>query len=349
MKDNRMIKRVVIPLGFLIIFCLESMLIFSSIHITEGSSDILYSYKATPSGTYNITLKENSYIDSKQLGMNQLYIAKLVNNITSRFNYQYSGSEKANLTYTYSIDATIVGEYQTTDEIENNRVWTKKFTLLPSTSKTVTGEKGFTLAQDVNINYDQYNNIVENFYKEINLPMNAYLSIEFKVNVRGVPESNVGTVNEDSTYEMKIPLHEQAFQISTKTTTNENQNISKITNTKRTVNTVTMILTTIAFVITIIIFFKYCQKAFVSNETPYRKKLNRILKEYGDIIVEINSLMDMSNLSIIEVKSFNELIDLEVELRIPILYYENGIEGWFMIVQGNQLYRFVLKDNEEQN
>lgn len=346
--NNDVMKRIIIPLGFLVIFCLEAILIFSSIRVTEGKSDILYSYKATPSGTYSVALKDNNYIDSKQLGMNQLYISKLVNNIMSRFNYQYSGSEKADLTYTYGIDATIIGEYQTTDELDNNRVWNKKFTLVRTTSKTVNNQTGFSIAQDVNINYDQYNNIVENFYKEINLPMNAYLSIVFKVNVRGEPVSKVGTINEESTYEMKIPLHEQAFQITTKTSTNENQNISKVTTATKTINSLKLLFAGVAFVLTAILFFKYCQKSFVSHESAYRRQLNRILKEYGDIIVEINSMMDTSRLSIIEVKSFNELIDLEAELRIPILYYEYINEGWFMITQGHNLYRFVLKDEEEQ-
>lgn len=346
-KDNQLIKKVFIPLIFLIVFCLEASVAFGSIKVTKGKSDILYSYKATPSGTYNVGLKDNSYIDSKQLGMNQLYISKLVNTIYGRFNYQYSGSEEANLTYTYGVEAEIIGEYQTTSELENKRIWNKKFTLVPYSTKTVTNEKGFSLAQDVNVNFEQYNNIVTSFSKEINIPMDAYLSVVFKVNVRGVPKSNVGTVSEESTYELKIPLDEQAFQITTKAKANENQSISKITNATRTVNSLTMLLAGAAFVVTAFFFFKYCQKTFASIDSPHRKRVQRILKEYGDIIVEINTLMDISRLSIVEVKSFNELMDLEAELRIPILYYENGNDAWFLIHHENQLYRFILRDEEQ--
>ncbi len=346
-KDNHVIKKIIIPLIFLIIFCLEASVVFGSIKVTKGKSDILYSYKATPSGMYHVGLKQNSYIDAKQLGMNQLYISKLVNNIVSRFNYQYSGSETANLTYTYGVEAEIIGEYQTTNELDNKRIWNKKFTLVPYNTKTVTNEKGFSFAQDVNINFEQYNNIASSFAKEINIPMDAYLLVTFKVNVRGVPKSNVGTVSEESTYELKIPLDEQAFQITTKSKTNDNQTISKITAATKTINSLTMLLAGAAFVVTALLFFKYCQKTFASNESPYRKKVQRILKEYGDIIVEINTLMDISQLSIVEVKSFNELMDLEAELRIPILYYENGSDAWFLISHDQHLYRFILRDEEQ--
>lgn len=345
--NNKFLKRTIIPLGFLIMFCIETILIFNSVSVKEGKSDILYSYKATPTGNYNVVLKPNNYIDTKQLGMNQLYISKLVDKVVSRFNYQYSSSEKANLTYTYGINASIIGEYQTTNELNNNKVWSKNFVLLPSTSKTV-NDTGFTLSENISIDYVYYNNIVENFYREINLPMRAYLSVIFKVNVRGEPESNVGTINEDSTYEMKIPLHEQAFQITTKTTNNPNQNISKITNATKNVNSLTLILSGIAFILTIVVFFKYCQKTFASNESAYRKQINRILKEYGDIIVEITNLMDTSNMSIVDVKTFNELLDLEAEIRTPILYYESLTEGWFMITQGNNLYRYIVVDEEQR-
>ena len=347
MKDSKMLRKVIIPIIFLIIFCAEAMIGFSAINVTEGKQDVLYSYKATPSGTYSVNLKDNNYTDSKIMGMNKLYISKFVNNISEKFNYQYSGSTEADLTYTYSVNANIIGEYQTTDELENNEVWNKSYVLVPSETKTLRNELGFTLSKDLVIDFEQYNAIVENFYKEISIPMDAYLSVVFKVSVRGVPTSNVGTVNEESSYEMKIPLNEQAFQITTKSKTNEVQNISKVTTATRTVNALKIIVALGAFVLTALAFYKYCKTFAKKNESVFERQINRILKEYGDIIVEINTLMDISNMTIVEVKSFNELIDLEAEVRIPILYYGNGNEGWFMIIQGTQLYRFVLREGQE--
>ena len=70
------------------------------------------------------------------------------------------------------------------------------------------------------------------------------------------------------------------------------------------------------------------------------------MKEYGDIIVELASEVKKDGYSIIEVKNFNELVDLEYELRIPITFYEKeeGQYGEFMITNEKNIYLFVLKD-----
>ena len=108
-----------------------------------------------------------------------------------------------------------------------------------------------------------------------------------------------------------------------------------------------LVVSLAAIAITSLIFFAYKKKFAPEKESAYEKEIKRILKEYGDIIVEINTLMDISKMAIIEVKSIRELIDLESELRIPILYYEEENESWFMIIQGRQLYRFIIKEEQE--
>ena len=56
MKDNKLIKKVIIPLIFLILFSVEIIMGMSAINVTEGKKDVLYSYKATLSGTYSVNL-----------------------------------------------------------------------------------------------------------------------------------------------------------------------------------------------------------------------------------------------------------------------------------------------------
>lgn len=51
------------------------------------------------------------------------------------------------------------------------------------------------------------------------------------------------------------------------------------------------------------------------------------------------------DMNIVEVKNFNEMIDLEEELGVPIMFYEmiEYIEGEFTLVHIHILYKFVLK------
>lgn len=343
MKKNSYI----ITFIFFIIFVIEGMFLLNSFTVTEGNSDVLYSYKANPTGTYSVNLKPNDYTDSTTLGMNQMYISKLVSSINTKFNYEFSGSTAADLNYTYSVTADIIGNYQSTNEDNNKEIWKKSYVLVPATNVNLNGKTSFTLDKDVPIEFEQYNLIVQNFYKEISVPMDAYLLVKYNVNVSGTPSSNVGKINEESSFEIKIPLNEQAFQITTNSNTSENKTISKVTEATKSINFGMLVVSLAAIAITSLIFFAYKKKFAPEKESAYEKEIKRILKEYGDIIVEINTLMDISKMAIIEVKSIRELIDLESELRIPILYYEEENESWFMIIQGRQLYRFIIKEEQE--
>lgn len=336
-----------ILLLFFIIFVVEGFFLISAFTVTEENSDVLYSYEAIPSGTYSVILKPNNYTNSTTLGMNQMYISKLVSSINTKFNYQFSGSTKADLNYSYSVTADIIGNYQSTNEDNNKEIWKKSYVLVPTTNVNLNGQTSFSLDKDVVIDFEQYNAVVQSFYKEISVPMDAYLLVKYNVNVKGTPESNVGTINEESSFEIKIPLNEQAFQITTNAKTGNNKTISKITESTNSINFVKLLISLSAIIITSIVFFGYRRKFRPEKESMYVKEIKHILKEYGDIIVEINTLMDISKMSIIEVKSMNELIDLEAELRIPILYYEENNESWFMIIQGRQLYRYVIKAEQE--
>lgn len=88
----------------------------------------------------------------------------------------------------------------------------------------------------------------------------------------------------------------------------------------------------------------------VEKKTNYTLKLNKILKSYGDIIVELATQINMENYQIIDVKNFNEMIDLEEELHIPINFYEtiDSYEGEFYLIHSNVIYRYILTNEDEK-
>ena len=45
------------------------------------------------------------------------------------------------------------------------------------------------------------------------------------------------------------------------------------------------------------------------------------------------------------------MLDLEAELRAPILFHEipKKSEGWFTLIHNDTLYRYILKDEEKKN
>ena len=99
--------------------------------------------------------------------------------------------------------------------------------------------------------------------------------------------------------------------------------------------------------ITSLILLIYLSKTviFVSVKSEYRKNIDRILKEYSEIIVEVTYSIEHDDLTIIDIKEFDDMIDLEQEYKSPILHYEkiHGYESWFVIIKDNFMYRYIFK------
>ena len=86
----------------------------------------------------------------------------------------------------------------------------------------------------------------------------------------------------------------------------------------------------------------------ITKKSEYVIELNKILKEYADIIAESSNLPDLSQYDVVNIKHFRDLVDIEEELRSPILYTEvrEDYESWFIIVVDKTAYKFVLKQSD---
>ncbi len=101
----------------------------------------------------------------------------------------------------------------------------------------------------------------------------------------------------------------------------------------------------VLMIISLILFAVFFERIFnIRKQSQYQKERNKILKEYGDIIIETKSPVTRSGLTITEVKSFKEMLDLEEELRIPIMFYENEEKeyGEFSLLHQKILYVLEL-------
>ena len=68
--------------------------------------------------------------------------------------------------------------------------------------------------------------------------------------------------------------------------------------------------------------------------------------DYGfDGVIKIEELPNSNNLETIEITDFNDLIDLEETLKLPIMYINiiPNKESWFILIHNNFFYRYILK------
>ena len=80
----------------------------------------------------------------------------------------------------------------------------------------------------------------------------------------------------------------------------------------------------------------------VSELSKTRVKVSRILKKYREIIVELEYKPSFEIKNVVDVKDFEELIDVEEEVRVPILFFEDKDKFVFLIVEDNVVYRKIF-------
>ena len=75
------------------------------------------------------------------------------------------------------------------------------------------------------------------------------------------------------------------------------------------------------------------------------------MKEYDRIIVTLSKMPNLDEYKIIEVDSFEELLDAKQNLDKPILHIEihKNQKSCFLILSGNEAYRYILKEVDLHN
>lgn len=332
-------------LGIIVVFFVSSIIIIlTSFNKRDKDEDIiLYSYNINQDLDYKVNLYDNSYIESNYLGKDDTYISDLIKEIEIDYKYDYSGSKILPLNYNYSVVATINGEYSLDEE--DSKVWTKEYTLVENKKCKVDDKTSINVLQPIKLDFKYYDQVVSNFRKELKLPIKSTLTVTFSINVTGkLDEQKI-----DDTKEIKLilPLNQQAFKIKEEYEKNYNNNIIPDKEEQEKINYRKLFSGIVLLSTSLFIFILLFREIFnIPRKNKYTVKLNKILKEYGDIIVEVVNPVNEIDMDIIEVKNFNEMIDLEEELRVPIMFYETieYLEGEFTLVHNNILYKFILKN-----
>lgn len=80
--------------------------------------------------------------------------------------------------------------------------------------------------------------------------------------------------------------------------------------------------------------------------SAYIKSKKRILKTYDSVIVEVENIPNIAGKNIIKVKSIEDLVDAQLELREPIYYKNDNDSCFFLLLHYNEACVYILKMNE---
>lgn len=341
-RDRRMIA-IVFSLVFAII---SSILLYTSYKVVDPvENESLFVYRTDKNVNYRVQLSQNTYIQSNPQEMGKLYIARLVQSIPATMRYQYHSTDQADLDYTYRIDAAIHASYKTSsDSEEQKQVWVKRYTVADEQKNQVAGKNNVTIEEDINIDYQKYRGEVERFQKEMGLSVDAVLQVDMIVEMSGT--TTTGEQFRDAeTVSFKVPLNKDVFGITIPESNNREKTIEQNQEHTTPVNSVIFTIGIVTSAIAVLWIVILVVELLNGPRKPaFKRYLDKILSEYDDIIVETLTPIKKVNYTVINVKNMNEMVDLEQELRIPILYYYNEItqEATFTIIKDKMLYLYQL-------
>lgn len=107
-----------------------------------------------------------------------------------------------------------------------------------------------------------------------------------------------------------------------------------------------IVVTAALFILTIYLITYILENK--DEESIYKSKLKRALKNYDAILVESQRFPDLKGKNIIRVTNMDDLIDAQIEIRKPIYYMiENETSCSFVLLDTNEACVYILKQNEE--
>lgn len=314
----------------MIIFIISIVMIIKTSNV---SPNVLVSYNTTSNMDYKIYLFSNDYIKSEYMEKGKTYITSLVNKISLSYDFTLKSSKKLDSNYKYDVVAKITVKHNSTGK----ELWTEE-TKLVSDKETTAIADCINFQEDVEIPYKDFNDKVKSFKTQYNIPILAYLDVNLVVKDANTDSELVSTG-------ISMDLNEDTFEISEVSAGNQVKTITEVNDPNKVVLVLECIVAVISGLYLVYNIYNVIDSSGI-RKTYYSKAIYKILKNYGDIVAELVRPVDLSGLKVIDVKNFDQMLDVEEELRIPIMFYETvkNEEGHFVLVHQDMAYRYILKD-----
>ena len=333
--------RIVMPILLIIVFIVAAILCVQKALSTVTTYQFFYS--ETSNLDYKTCLKDNNYFVEKCLDKNKQYIANLIDYIETEFKYNFNASNVFDYKYKYSIVARVVATEKTN---ANKVLYDESETLLDEKTFEINDSNSFFIKENIKIDYTKYNDLMNSFRKDYTLTLNSNLIITLNVTVDGKYDKIEDKIATSQNISLTIPLSEQTLDIAmnyqdindSETLNEEDKNTL--------VNKVFYGLAAMFVLLSLLVSFLLIRfmKKITTSKSSYTKRLEKIMKEYNQIIVETKNMPNFDKSKVFEIDSFEELLDVRETILKPILFIKISNEkSYFIISNGEEVYRYVSK------
>lgn len=337
MNNEKSAKLFVNSLFTFIIFVIITLIFFITIYARPNTNSITYSEKSNIS--YNVCLKNNRYFDTNCLEGGKTYVADLINHINIDFSYILNSSELLNQNYSYNITSRVLA----TSKEDSNKVIYDKTEILEENKNFSDKSKNIAnIKKSIKLNYNDYAKIITDFKKDYVLALDSKLIITMNIKYYGTYSDDFDAINKTKSLTIEMPLSEQTVSINKSDDINIDKTIYKNIEDNKIINYILCFFIISDLILLIIVMYAIMKIRPYKEE--YLRKLEKILKEYDRAIVTIKKNVDLSEYKVIEVETFEEMVDARDNLEKPILFYKSKRtdKSTFIIINNDEAYVYTL-------
>lgn len=328
-----------------IVGILTIAVLISSIVAYQLKKTYYIGYREGGNVDYNVFLNENEFYEDSYVGMNQSYVASLIDRILANFSYEIEMDRNdVNYRYSYSIKSRL----QITDNSSSNTIFQNEEILINEPNKHQSSTDSLRINELVVIDYEKNNALASQFLSTYDLTdVTSSIIVTMNVDVLSDCSAFTGASAESYSSELRIPLTTKTVNIKmTKTVPDASSSMIACTR-----GVADEVFRTTAIVLGVIdVLFVLLLLAFIyltrTEDITYTARVKRILAQYKSYIQKIQRPFDSSSYQVVHIDSFDELLEIRDTIQAPILFFENPekTSAKFMIPTDSKLlYFFEIK------
>ena len=335
---------------FLMFFAIVVIAVISYLNYVNSfskSTSVSMPYEVSGEIDYNVTLLPGNPFETGNLSAVNTYIADYIDDIGTDFVFDYALEYDSDIKYSYYVDATM----ELKSDKDGSVLSRKVDTLIPEVKDETKDTHKLNLKQNVNLDYNHYNNLAKDISKSIrnehgiNITGNLYLEMHVDIQVRNKEFKN--PVSTSKVIKVEIPLlstQVKAFMVENIDEKDVYTEYEAAELTSKSSLFVAISLWIVDIIFLLLVF------SFIVKSTPkksnYMRIRNGLLKDHDSVIVNSKNDPDFKGYNVINCATFEELIDAQKVLNKPIIYNElvKNQKCMFIIISGNDVYKYILKE-----
>ncbi len=296
-----------------------------------------------------VYLADNSFYDEEYLDSGHAYVAALIKTIETEFKYGLAmDASKVDYKYSYTVDATV----SVIDRDSKAPLYDPNF-VLKEVKDATSSENELYITEEVNIDYAQYNKIADDFVNEYGVTdATANLVVRMNVQVLGKSETLAEDKNNSYSMEVTIPLLRQTLKITTQSSVPAGE--QKILACDTAAKTVLLVLWIIFLCLSVLAgaFLALFVILTRDKHIDYARRVQKLLSNYKSYIQRIRNPFDFEGYKVLNVMTFEELLEIGDKLQNPVLMYENEDKtrsDFFIATCSGIIYLYTVevKDDDE--